>query len=142
MRITKPTKTADVIRQWQLIDVKNQLIGHVASQIANLLMGKSKGYYAKNIDCGDNVVVINSAYVKSTGKKEDQKMYRKHSGYPGGFKEISLKNLRIKNPNVIITHAVSGMIPDNKLKKKIMARLYVYKDDKHSYVNKFQIKKT
>ncbi len=138
MRITKPTKTSDVIRQWQLIDAKDQIIGPIAAQIANLLMGKSKGYYAKNIDCGDNVVVINSAYVKSTGKKEDQKMYRKHSGIPGGFKEISLKNLRIKNPNVIITHAVSGMIPDNKLKKKMMARLFVYKDAHHPYQEKFK----
>jgi large subunit ribosomal protein L13 len=137
MRITTPTKTSDVIRQWQLIDVKDQIIGHVASEIANLLMGKSKGYYAKNIDCGDNVVVINSALIKSTGKKEDQKMYRKHSGFPGGFKEISLKNLRIKNSNVIVTHAVSGMVPDNKLKKKIMARLFVYKDANHRHKDKF-----
>lgn len=66
-------------------------------------------------------------------------MYRKHSGYPGGFKEISLKNLRIKNPNVIITHAVSGMVPDNKLKKKIMARLFVYKDANHRHQDKFKI---
>lgn len=137
MKITQPTKTSDVIRQWQLIDVKDQIIGHVASEIANLLMGKSKGYYAKNIDCGDNVVVINSALIKSTGKKEDKKMYRKHSGYPGGFKEISLKNLRIKNSNVIVTHAVSGMVPDNKLKKKIMARLFVYKDVNHRHQDKF-----
>jgi large subunit ribosomal protein L13 len=137
MKITQPTKTSDVIRQWQLIDAKDQIIGYIASQIANLLMGKSKGYYAKNIDCGDNVVVINSALIRSTGKKEDQKMYRKHSGYPGGFKEISLKNLRIKNPNVIVTHAVSGMVPDNKLKKKIMARLFVYKDANHKYKDKF-----
>ena len=64
-------------------------------------------------------------------------MYRKHSGIPGGFKEISLKNLRIKNSNVIITHAVSGMVPDNKLKKKIMARLFVYKDASHKYKEKF-----
>ena len=137
MKITQPTKTSDVIRQWQLIDAKDQIIGHVASEIANLLMGKSKGYYAKNIDCGDNVVVINSALIKSTGKKEDQKMYRKHSGFPGGFKEISLKNLRIKNSNVIVTHAVSGMVPDNKLKKKIMARLFVYKDANHRHQAKF-----
>lgn len=139
MKITQPTKIAEVKRGWHLIDVNGQAIGRIAPQIANLLMGKSKPYYAKNIDCGDNVVVVNSFLVKSTGKKEEKKMYRKHSGIPGGFKEISLENLRVKNPNIIIKLAVSGMLPDNKLKKRIMTRLYVYKDDHHPYKDKLKI---
>lgn len=100
-------------------------------------MGKGKAYFAKNMDCGDYVVVINALQIKSTGKKELNKMYRKHSGYPGGFKEISLGNLRQKNPRVVVEHAVSGMLPDNKLKKQWMSKLFIFPTENHKYKDKF-----
>jgi large subunit ribosomal protein L13 len=138
LNITNPTTAKEIKRSWHLVDVAGVPIGRVCPKIANLLMGKAKPYFARNMDCGDFVVVINSAKIKATGKKENQKMYRKHSGYPGGFKEISLGNLRAKNSNVIVSHAVSHMVPDNKLKKKAMSRLYIYANDKHPYGDKFR----
>lgn len=138
MKLTKPTTKKEIKRGWHLVDVKDQVLGRVAPKIANLLMGKSKPYYARNLDCGDFVVVVNAFQVKATGKKETQKKYRKHSGYPGGFKELTLSEMRAKNPCIVLQHAVSHMVPDNKLKKKLMARLYVFIDDKHSYKDKFQ----
>lgn len=137
MNITKPTTISEIKREWHLIDVNGEIIGRVAGRIANLLMGKNKSYFAKNMDCGDYVVVINSSLIKSTGKKEANKMYRKHSGFPGGFKEVTLEEMRRKNPQVVVEHAVLGMIPDNKLKKQWMRKLYVFPKAEHKYKDKF-----
>jgi large subunit ribosomal protein L13 len=134
---TQSTKLSDIKREWHLIDVKGKILGRVSSEIAQLLMGKSKPYFVKNLDCGDYVVVLNAKEVKTTGKKEDLKTYYRHSGYPGGFKAEKLKDLRQRNPEEIIKHAVSGMVPQNKLRALMLKRLYVFAGQEHTYKDKF-----
>src|SRR3989344_159732 len=99
-------KAKDIIRGWHLVDVDGKTLGRISTEIANLLMGKSKPYFVRNLDCGDFVVVVNSKKVKVTGNKEQKKVYYRHSGYPGGFKEETLSELRNRKPNDIIIHAV------------------------------------
>lgn len=138
MNQTVATKASDIKREWHLIDVKDKTLGRVASEIAQLLMGKSKAYFVRNLDCGDYVVVINAKGVLTTGKKEEQKKYYRHSGYPGGFKVESLKELRVRKPEDIITHAVKGMLPDNRLKDRMLTRLFVFAGEEHKYGDKFK----
>jgi large subunit ribosomal protein L13 len=139
---TKSTKSNEIKREWHLVDVKGKILGRTASGIAQLLMGKSKAYFVKNLDCGDYVVVLNAKDVKTTGRKEDLKTYYRHSGYPGGFKAEKLKDLRQRNPEEIIKHAVSGMIPQNKLRASMLKRLYVFKGEVHIYGDKFKTQKS
>jgi|SRR5581483_9903984 len=136
--LTQATKANEIKRIWHLIDVKDKTLGRVGSEIAQLLMGKSKPYFVRNLDCGDYVVVINAKDVKSTGNKEEQKKYYRHSGYPGGFKVETLKELRVRKPEEIIMHAVKGMLPDNRLKDRMMARLFVFAGSEHTYQDKFK----
>lgn len=136
--ITKATKITDVERAWHLVDVDGKTLGRVATQIAQLLMGKGKAYFVRNLDCGDYVVVVNAKNVKVTGKKEVQKTYYRHSGYPGGFKSESLKELRERKPEDIIKHAVKGMLPDNRLRDKMLARLFINAEATHKYEDKFK----
>lgn len=136
---TASTKISDVKRKWHLIDLKEKTtLGRVSSEIAQLLMGKSKPYFVRNLDCGDFVVVINAKSVKTTGNKEEQKNYYRHSGYPGGFRVETLKELRVRKPEQIITHAVKGMLPDNRLKARMLTRLYVFAGEEHTYTDKFK----
>ena len=100
-------------------------------------MGKGKPYFVRNLDCGDFVVVLNAKSVKATGNKEGKKIYYRHSGYPGGLKAETLGQLRVRKPEDIIIHAVSGMLPQNKLKAKMLKRLYVFPDKEHNYKDKF-----
>jgi len=139
MKLTKSTKESDIKRFWYLIDVQGKILGRVASEIATILMGKSKPYFVRNLDCGDYVVVINAEKVLLKGKKEKQKIYTRYSGYPGGLKKETLETLRKRKPEEIIIHAVRGMLPQNRLKGRLIKRLYVSKDEKHPYENKFKI---
>jgi len=134
----KTISEKDIKREWHLVDVKNQILGRISTQIAILLMGKSKPYFVRNLDCGDFVVVINAKEVKTTGKKELLKKYYGYSGYPGGFKAETLQDLRKRRPTEIIRHAVSGMLPQNRLKSKMLKRLLVFADQNHSYQDKFK----
>ena len=134
--MTKATKEKDIVRAWHIIDVRGKTLGRVSGEIAKLLMGKAKPYFVRNIDCGDYVVVINAKEGKVTGKKEENKMYYRHSMYPGGFKAESLKELRSRKPESIITHAVKGMLPQNKLKDKMLTRLHVYAGEEHRFGDK------
>lgn len=136
--MTVPTKVTDIKREWHLIDVKEQPIGRISTKIAQLLMGKSKPYFVRNLDCGDYVVIINAKEVKATGNKEEQKKYYRHSGYPGGFRVETLKELRGRKPEDIITHAVKGMLPQNKLRDKMLRRLFVFSGEEHKYNDKFK----
>jgi len=136
------TKISEVKREWHLIDAKDKILGRVSTEIALLLMGKSKPYFVKNLDCGDFVVVINAKDVKTTGKKEELKKYYRHSGYPGGFKAEALKDLRKRNPEGIIRHSVSGMVPQNKLKALMLKRLYIFAEEVHTYGDKFKAQNT
>jgi large subunit ribosomal protein L13 len=138
MNKTKATKISEIKREWQLIDVKDKILGRVSSEIAQLLMGKSKSNFVRNLDCGDYVVVINAKDVKTTGKKEDQKEYYRHSGFPGGFRRETLKDLRARNPEEVVRHAVAGMVPQNKLKASMLKRLYIFPAQEHTYGDKFK----
>ena len=137
MSQTKSTKISEIKREWHLIDVKEKILGRMASDIALLLMGKGKTNFVRNLDCGDYVVVLNAKTVKVTGNKESLKKYFRHSGYPGGFKAEALADLRNRNPEEIIRHAVAGMLPQNKLKASMLKRLYVFPEDQHIYKDKF-----
>ncbi len=137
---TYQPKTSEVKRSWRLVDVKGKILGRVASEIAVYLMGKDKVGYARHIDTGDYVVVINAGEVKVTGKKENQKVYRRHSGYPGGFKEVKYLKMHQEKPTKVIEIAVSGMLPDNRLKSERMARLKVFSKAEHPYADKLNIK--
>ena len=137
--MTEGTKVSDIKRVWHIIDVKDAVLGRSASKIAQLLMGKGKAYFVRNLDCGDYVVIINAKDVKVTGKKEEKKNYYRHSGYPGGFKQETLKELRVRKPEEIITHAVKGMLPQNKLRDKMLRRLFVFAGEEHAYGDKFRV---
>lgn len=136
--MTQSTKISDVKREWHLIDLNEKIIGRAATEIATLLMGKGKPYFVRNLDCGDYVVVINAKAIKATGNKEENKIYYRHSGYPGGFRQRTLKELRANKPEEIIRHAVKGMLPDNRLQAKMMKRFFIFAEDTHTYEDKFK----
>lgn len=137
MKKTYQPTQKQVKRSWHLIDIKGQILGRSATQIATFLMGKQKADYSAHMDSGDYVVVVNSKDIVLTGKKTEQKVYRSHSGYPGGFKEVSFEKMNKEQPNKIVEKAVSGMLPDNRLKADRMARLFVFSGSKHKYEAKF-----
>lgn len=138
MKATLPTKTKQIEREWHLIDVKDKVLGREAVAIAHKLMGKGKSYFANNLDCGDYVVIINAKDVRVTGNKEIKKKYTNYSGYPGGLRTRTLKEVRAQKPEEIITHAVSGMLPKNKLRAQMLKRLYVFSDENHKYENELK----
>jgi len=132
------TKAKDIKRKWHLVDAQNQVLGRLATQIAQLLIGKNKPYYVSHLDCGDWVVVINSAKVRVTGKKRKQKIYYRHSGYPGGLKALTFDQMMERDSRKVIQHAVAGMLPKNKLQKQRLKRLRVFKEAEHDYQKKFE----
>lgn len=119
------TKISDIKHKKHELNADGQILGQVASKIALLLVGKNKTYFVRHLDCGDFVTVTNAAKVKVTGKKEELKKYTHYSGYPAGLKIRILKDLRVSKPTEIIRHAVYGMLPNNKLRDRWMARLDV-----------------
>ncbi len=135
---TYQATSKDIKREWHLVDAKGRVLGRLASEIALLLMGKGKRKCTPNIDAGDYVVVINAKEVLLTGKKAEQKVYFKHSGYRGGAKEVRFSEIIKKFPDKVIKHAVSGMLPNNKLKAKRLRRLKVFGDQNHPYTDKFK----
>lgn len=137
MKKTKVTKAKEIKRNWHLFDAQGEILGRLATKIAKILMGKNKPYYSHNLDSGDYVVVINTAEIEVSGRKRKQKLYRRHSGYPGGFKEITFEKQMERDPKKIIHHAVAGMLPKNKLRDKRLARLKIFIEDKHPYGDKF-----
>jgi large subunit ribosomal protein L13 len=138
MKQTRATKISEVKRDWHLIDAEGEILGRLSSDIALLLMGKAKSNFVRSLDMGDYVVVVNAKKIKVTGNKENQKMYYRHSGYPGGFKKEVLSDLRERKPADIIIHAVSGMLPQNRLKSKMLRRLHVFAEKEHRFEDKFK----
>ena len=130
---TYVTKAADVNREWLVIDAAGQTLGRLATVIASLLRGKHKVNYATNIDMGDFVVVINASKIVVTGNRLDDKMYRRHTGYPGGLVEIPLRTMLDKHPDRVIRYAVKGMLPKTKLGRKMLNKLKVYGGDDHPH---------
>ena len=127
----------DVERQWHLVDVQGQVLGRIVSEIAKLLIAKSKPTYTPHVDAGDYVVVVNATQVEVTRDKENKKIYYSHSGYPGGLKQIVFKDLLARYPEKIIYRAVKNMLPKNKFRDLRMARLKVFPGEEHSYQDKF-----
>jgi len=138
MKSSTAVKGKDIKREWHLVDLKGQILGRVSTEIAKLLMGKSKSNFVRHLDMGDYVVVINAKEVKVTGKKEEQKNYYRHSGFPGGFKSETLREVRANKPEEIIKHAVSGMLPQNRLRDKMLKRLKVFNGGTHTFADKFK----
>ena len=120
-------------REWHLLDADNVVLGKLASQAAMLLMGKHKPSYTPFLDTGDHVIVVNAAKVKLTGKKDDQKMYRRFTGYPGGLVEVGARKMRATRPTRMVEDAIFGMLPKTKLGKQMYRKLKVYAGDKHPH---------
>lgn len=131
MQKTRWTKKEDIKREWFLVDAKGKILGDVASKVASLLIGKSKVNQVPNLDCGDFVVVINSAQIELTRNKDVKKMYYSHTGFPGGFKEIRYDKLLAKDPTAPIRMAIDKMLPKNKLRDGMLKRLHIYADANH-----------
>jgi large subunit ribosomal protein L13 len=130
---TYSAKPSEVVRKWYVIDASEVPLGRLSSRIADLLMGKSKPMFTHHIDCGDNVIVINAANLVTTAEKVDKKIYYRHTGFPGGIKEKSLKQVLSDNPAHAVEHAVRGMLPANKLRPARLARLKVYANIEHPH---------
>ena len=131
---TYSTKASDIKREWHVIDASDKVLGRLATQVASLLMGKHKPIFSRNLDTGDFVVVINADKIRVTGNKAKQKLYYRHSGYPGGLKTISLEKMMQTNPTRVIEHAVKGMLPHNRLGASILKKLRVYAGDTHPHL--------
>ena len=136
---TYSVKKREITRGWHLVDAKEQILGRLATKIANLLMGKNKPYFVSHLDCGDYVVVVNASKVRVSGRKTQQKKYYHYSGYPGGLKETTFSQQIAKDPRKVIWHAVAGMLPKNKLRDKRLARLKIFAAEEHPYKDKFKI---
>eukprot|EP00040_Diaphanoeca_grandis_P004431 m.28704 g.28704 ORF g.28704 m.28704 type:complete len:185 (-) comp15958_c1_seq1:69-623(-) len=120
-------------RVWYIIDAKQQRPGRLASQIVKVLQGKHKPIYCGGVDCGDHVVVINADAVEFSGAKWDKKLYRHHTGFPGGFRERLAKKVHDKNPQTVLKKATSGMLPKNRLRPTYMSRLHLFTGEEHPY---------
>ena len=130
---TYSTKAKNVERQWHTIDASGKTLGRLATQIAGLLMGKHKPYYVPYLDTGDYVIVLNASKIRITGNKAKQKIYYRHSGYPGGLKEITFEKLLKTHPTRVIEYAVKGMLPHNRLGNAMFKKLKVYDGDSHPH---------
>ncbi len=132
-KYTHSAKASDNPGKWYLVDADGAVLGRLASQIAARLRGKHNTFFTPHVDTGDSIIVINAEKVKLTGRKWKQKMYYRHSGYIGGLKEISADKLREKRPEDIIRFAVKGMLPKNRLGRKLYKKLKVYAGDQHPH---------
>ena len=130
---TYVTNPGEVEREWYVVDATGQTLGRLASRVATVLRGKHKPIYSPSVDAGDHVIVINADKIHVTGRKLDQKIYYRYSGYPGGLKEITLRNLLDKRPTRVIRLAVRGMLPKNRLGRKMLKKLKIYAGPDHPH---------
>jgi len=133
MEKTYVTKPADVERSWFVVDAEGKTLGRLASEVARILRGKHKPIYSPSVDTGDYVIVLNAKKIQVTGRRLDQKRYYHHSGYMGGLSEITLREQLERYPNRVIESAVKGMLPKNKLGRRMMKKLKVYAGPKHPH---------
>ena len=136
--VTITPKASDVKRAWHHLSAKDQILGRLASEVAQKLMGKHKTYYVPNIDCGDYVVVTDAKGIIVTGNKLLQKTYTRYSGFPGGLRTENLKDMLARDATKVFEHAVRGMLPENKLRDSRMNRLKVFEGEKHPYQDKLK----
>ncbi|MCX7994520.1 MAG: 50S ribosomal protein L13 [candidate division WOR-3 bacterium] len=130
---TKVLKRSEIKRNWYLVDAQGKVLGRIASRIARLLTGKDKPQYSPHVDCGDYVIVLNADKFTVTGNKMEEKIYYRHSFYPGGLKAINLKLMLEKSPEKVLYHAVSGMLPKNKFRARRLKRLKLYLGNEHPH---------
>ena len=130
---TRSIRANEISREWFIVDAEGQTLGRLASEIAQIIRGKKKPFFTPHMDMGDFVVVVNAAKVKVTGNKEKDKTYFRHSGYPGGVTQISLRKVRQDYPERIITNAVKGMLPHNRLGRQLLTHLKVYSGADHPH---------
>lgn len=138
---TYSTKASDIKREWHVVDVADKVLGRVATQVAGLLMGKHKAMFNRHLDVGDYVVVLNAEKIRVTGDKARQKLYYRHSGYPGGFKATTLETMLATHPTRVIEYAVKGMLPHNRLEARMMKRLRVFVGESHPYGGQVKVAK-
>ena len=131
---TTSIRVNEITRNWYIVDADGQILGRLASEVAQIIRGKKKPFFTPHMDMGDFVVVINAEKVKVTGNKERDKTYFRHSGYPGGVTQINLRKVRQNFPERIITNAVKGMLPHNRLGRKLLTHLKVYSGELHPHV--------
>ncbi len=132
-KITRFIKTEDADRKWYVVDAKDQVLGRLSAQIASIIRGKNKPIFTPNMDTGDFVIVINADKVSLADKRKAQKTYITHSGYPGGQKTKTFTQIMEKNPEFVIRHAVKGMLPKNKLGRKLIKKLKIYAGENHPH---------
>jgi len=132
-KITRFIRTEDADRKWYIVDARDQVLGRLAAQVARIIRGKHKPIFTPNMDTGDFVIVINADKIKMTGKRELQKTYFSHSGYPGGVRIRSFAEMMEKHPDRIIQKAVKGMLPKNRLGRQLIKKLKVYAGDAHPH---------
>ncbi|NND33546.1 MAG: 50S ribosomal protein L13 [Saprospiraceae bacterium] len=130
---TKSTRKEDIDRKWYVVDADGETVGRIASKIAHVLRGKHKPSFTPNVDCGDNVIIINADKVRFTGKKWAQKEYVSHSGYPGGQKHVVASELLAAKPHAVLEKAVKGMLPKNRLGRQMFKKLFVYAGNEHNH---------
>lgn len=130
---TQIAKQEDIKRDWFVVDLEEQVLGRAATQIARILRGKHKSIYTPSVDTGDFVIVVNADKVKLTGNKLVDKKYYRHSGYPGGIREVNAETLLAKKPEMLVQSAVKGMLPKNKLGRKMFSKLKVYAGSEHPH---------
>ncbi|WP_447640301.1 MULTISPECIES: 50S ribosomal protein L13 [Chitinophagaceae] len=130
---TKHANAATVQRNWYVVDGTNQTVGRIAAKIAAILRGKNKPYYTPHVDCGDYVIITNAEKVVLTGKKMEQKVYDHFTGYPSGLKEEKAKDLIKRRPEVVMERAIKGMLPKNRLGRKMYGKLFVYTGETHPH---------
>jgi len=133
MSSTYMAKPQDIERKWYVIDAEGKTLGRLASEAASILRGKNKPVFTPHIDTGDYVIIINAEKVQVTGKKRKEKIYKRHTGYPGGLREITFEKLQAKKPEEIIRHAVKGMMPNGKLGRQMYKKLKVYAGPEHKH---------
>ena len=130
---TRSIRANEISREWFIVDAEGQTLGRLASEIAQIIRGKKKPFFTPHMDMGDFVVVVNAEKVKVTGNKEKDKTYFRHSGYPGGVTQISLRKVRQDYPERIITNAVKGMLPHNRLGRQLLTHLKIYSGTDHPH---------
>ena len=126
-------KQGEIVKEWHVIDAEGQVLGRIAAEVARLLRGKHKPMYTPYLDCGDNVVVVNAAKIRVTGNKATDKMYYRHSGYPGGLRELNYERMMDKHPTRALELAVKGMLPHNRLGRKLATNFRVYAGSDHPH---------
>ena len=130
---TKSANAATVEKNWVVVDAQAAVLGRFSSEVARILRGKHKPYYTPHVDCGDNVIVINADKVRLTGRKMDEKVYVRHTGYPGGQRISTPKLLKQKSSSILVEKAVRGMLPKNRLGRQLYRNLYVYNGSEHPH---------